>query len=90
MGHQLKKHKRPQRCGVYEFDLDEMVDIPEPQKKRSKLRKFYPMDVKFNSLEEEDYLELAPQIQGLEPSKLRMTILTSEDRIEWDQDDDDI
>lgn len=86
----LKKQKKPQRCGVYELDPEEWVDIPEPIKRRSKIRKYYPMDVKHNSLEEEDYLELAPQLQGLEPSKLRMTILTSDDRQEWDQDDDDI
>ena len=90
MSHQLKKHKRPQRCSVYELDPDEWVDIPEPLKRRSKHRKYYPMDVKHNSLEEDNYLELAPQIQGLEPSKNRMTILTSEDRQEWDEDDDDI
>jgi hypothetical protein len=90
MSQQFKKHKRRQRCGVYELDPDEMVDIPEPLTRRSKHRKFYPMDVKHNSLEEETYLEVAPKIQGLEPSKLRMTILTSEDSTEWDQDDDDI
>lgn len=90
MSNQLKKHKRPQRCGVYEFELDEWIDIPEPLKRRSEHRKYYPMSIKHNSLEEEDYLEIAPKIQGLEPSKFRMTILTSEDAQEWDLDDDNI
>ena len=90
MSHQLKKHKRRQRCSVYELDPDEWVDIPEPPKRRSEHRKYYPMSIKHNSLMEDDYLELAPQIQGLEPSKYKMTILTSEDSVEWDQDDDEI
>lgn len=86
----IKHPKKPQRSGLYEFEVDQWVTVKEAPKKRSKIRKYYPMKVSYSSLEEESYLELADQIIGLEPNIYRMTILTSEGQQEWDQDDDDI
>ena len=84
------KKKKPQRQGVFEFEPDEWVYPNDPPKRRSSIRKYYPMKVDYNSLEEEDYLEVAPQIQGLDPETYKMTILTSDGQQDWDQDDDDI
>jgi hypothetical protein len=84
------KKKRPQRPSVLEFEPDEWVYPKDAPKKRHSIRKYYPMKVDYNSLEEEDYLEVADQIQGLDPETHRMTILTSEGQQEWDQDDDDV
>lgn len=87
MSSKLKSHKKPQRCGIFELETEEMVDVKtEPPKKRGAVRKYYPMKVVHNSLEEEDYLDIAPQIIGLEPH----TILTSEGIEEWIDEDDDI
>lgn len=91
MTSKLKIHKKLQRIGVFELDSNEMVEVKtEAPKKRAQLKKYYPMTISHNSLEEEDYLDLAPQLQGLEPSKYKMTIITSDDYQEWDQDDDEI
>ena len=84
------KKKKPQRAKVLEYEPDEWVFPKDPPKKRNTLRKYYPMKVEFNSTEEETYLEVADQIQGLDPETHRMTILTSEGQQEWDQDDDDV
>jgi hypothetical protein len=86
-----KTHKKPQRASSFELEADEWVEVKtDAPKKRASIRKYYPMKVVHSSLEEEDYLEIAPQIQGLEPSKYRMTILTSDSYEEWDEDDDEI
>jgi hypothetical protein len=86
----IKHPKKPQRSGLYQFEVDQWVNVKEAPKKRSGRRKYYPMKVSYSSLEEESYLDLADQIIGLDPETHRMTILTSEGQQEWDQDDDDI
>jgi hypothetical protein len=91
MKSKVKTHKKQQRLKTFELEPDEWVEVKtEAPKKRASIRKYYPMKVVHNSLEDEDYLELAPQLQGLEPSKFRMTILTSEGSDDWDLDDDEI
>lgn len=85
-----KRPKKPQRIGLLEYEPDEWVYPKEAPKKRTSIRKYYPMKVSYSSLEEETYLDLADQIIGLDPETHRMTILTSEGQQEWDQDDDDI
>lgn len=83
----VKIHKKPQRSKTYELEPEEWVEIKtSPPKKRNSIRKYYPMKITHNSLEENDYFDIAPQIIGLEPH----TILTSEGIEEWIDEDDDI
>lgn len=86
MTSKLKANKRPQRTGLFELEYTQDEDKKPLPKKRSSIRKYYPMKVSHNSMEEEDYIEIASQIVGLEPT----LILTSEGLEDWSDEDDDL
>ena len=84
------QRKKKQRTGWYELEYEELVKSPKGPIKRNKNRRYYPMKVEYSSLRNEEYLDLADKIIGLDPQTHKMTILTSEGQREWDQDDDEI